>query len=155
MEKWTKFNKIMSWCVMLSGVAGSLYLAITLFTAAGSLGSYSSYYSSVASATIATYVWLGIFTLLIGLSVSIGIFAAWNMLIEWYANSRELKRKMCGEAVPAPYSAPVQYVSPVQPVQPVQQAPVYAQQPANWQCSCGAINGASSAFCQNCGRPRQ
>lgn len=149
MEKWTKFNKIMSWCVMLSGIAGTLYLSISLFATAGSYGALSSsYYSSAASAAIAPIVWLGILTLVIGCSVSIGIFAAWNMLIEWYNNARQIKRKLCGEPVP---QTPVQYAVPMQPA--MQQPMV---QPANWQCpACGGINDANSAFCYNCGKPRQ
>lgn len=138
---------------MLSGIAGTLYLSISLFATAGSYGSYSSYYSSAASSALATVVWLGILTLVIGLSVSIGIFAAWNMLIEWYNNARQIKGKLCGEPMP---QAPVQYAAPMQPVmqQPMVQQPV--AQPANWQCpACGGVNSANSAFCYNCGKPRQ
>ncbi len=150
MGKWTKLNKIMSWCVMLSSIACTLYMSISLFATAGSYGSYSSYYSSA----LATVVWLGIFTLVVGLSISIGIFAAWNMLIEWYNNAREIKRNLCGE--PAP-QAPVQYAAPTQYAAPVQYtAPAPQAQPANWQClQCGGINEANSAFCYNCGKPRQ
>ncbi len=141
MKKWTKFNKVMSWFVMLSGIAGTLYLSISLFSTAGSYGALSSsYYSSAASSALATVVWLGILTLVTGCSASIGIFAAWNMLINWYDPDSASKAQ--------PYIQPT-----------YQQTPMYyapPAQPANWQCpACGGINEATNGFCYNCGKPKQ
>ena len=158
MEQWVKFNKVMSWIVMIAIIIAALVFAIILFTTAGTLDAQYSYNysysygvaSNPVSGYIAALVWLGIGTLLFGAIIAVGVFALWNMLINWYINSVKLKRKYCGEPMnqaPVKYAAPVQqYAAPVAPV----------QQPANWQCpACGGVNNASNGFCYNCGKPRQ
>ncbi len=144
MGKWTKLNKIMSWCVMISGIVISIVLAIVYFSTAAGLS--SSYYSNPLAAM---YVWLGIGVLVIGSISCLGVFVLWNMFIDWYGNAQQIKRKLCGE--PEPYApAPMQFAAPVQQYA----APV--QQPTNWQCpACGGINNPESGFCYNCGKPRQ
>lgn len=132
MKKWTKFNKVMSWCVMISSIVISIVLAITFFVSASSFSSSYGYYSSAASAATATYVWFGIGTLVFGTIFSVGVFAVWNMLIGWYDPDSTKKAQQ----------APMYYAQPVQP--------------ANWQCpACGGINAANNSFCYNCSKPRQ
>ena len=140
MKKWTKFNRVMSWCVMISGIIMTVVFAIMLFSTASSLSSSYGYYSSIASAATATYVWFGIGVLVFGTIFSLGVFAVWNMLISWYDPDGAKKAQPYGQ--PAMQQAPMYYAPPAQP--------------ANWQCpACGGINNAANGFCYNCGKPRQ
>ncbi len=144
MKKWTKFNKAMSWCVMISGIIVSIVFAIVFFMSAASLsssyGGYGGYYNSAASAMGATYVWFGIGVLVLGTIFSLGVFGVWNMLISWY--DPDSAKKAQPYAQPTLQQTPMYYAPPVQP--------------ASWQCpACGGVNNAESAFCYNCGKPRQ
>lgn len=135
MMKFSKFSRVMSWLVMIVGIVLAIVAATMFFVTAGNS------YGSVAP----IFVWSGIIILIASSVFSIGIFALWNMLIEWYDNSCRIKSKYCGDPMP------MQYGVPVQPMP----APAPVQRPANWYCpQCGTVNDAASGFCANCGQRR-
>ncbi|MGN0639750.1 MAG: zinc-ribbon domain-containing protein [Oscillospiraceae bacterium] len=151
MAKFKTFGKIMAWLVMFGGMAISIVLAVNFFITASQYGSSSIYSSAVASS-----VWYGIGSILVGFVFSIGSFVIINMITEMYVNSCIMRSKFCGDYyAPHPMQSPAQYAAPAQPVQNIQPAqPV--QQPAFWYCTnCSAQNSASSSFCTNCGQQRK
>lgn len=131
MSFWYKFNKVISVIVLVMSLLLWLALAILCFIASDSRygGAYLMY---------------GIISLLVCIPFSIGLFAAWNMLIDWYAKST------LGKTLPPPvqYGVPMQQYTYPQPAQPTQ---------ANiWHCTyCGTANDMNSGFCSNCGKPKQ
>lgn len=142
MAKFKTFGKIMAWLVMFGGMAISIVLAVNFFITASQYGSSSIYSSAVASS-----VWYGIGSILVGFVFSIGSFVIINMITEMYVNSCIMRSKFCGDYyAPHPMQSPAQYAAPAQPV----------QQPAFWYCTnCSAQNSASSSFCTNCGQQRK
>lgn len=146
MGKFYKFGKVIAWLVMLGGMAISIVLAVNFFITASQYGSSSRYSSAVASS-----VWYGIGSILVGFVFSIGSFAIINMITEMYANSCIMRSKFCGnyyapQPTVQPMQIPQQYSAPVQPV----------QQPALWYCTnCSAQNAGTSGFCEKCGQPRK
>lgn len=84
MAKFKTFGKIMAWLVMCGGFAISIVLAVNFFISASQYGSYGSY----ASSAVASSVWYGIGSILVGFVFSIGSFVIINMITEMYVNSR-------------------------------------------------------------------
>lgn len=127
MKKWTKFNKVMSVCVMISSIIIAIFLAICLFVSA------IPYHNSIlGKGTAALFIWSGIGMLIFGTIFSVGVFAVWNMLIGWYDPDSTKKAQQ----------APMYYAQPAQT--------------ANWLCpKCSAANNINHPFCINCGEPRQ
>ncbi|MCI7691473.1 MAG: hypothetical protein MSR67_03695 [Oscillospiraceae bacterium] len=146
MAKFKTFGKIMAWLVMCGGFAISIVLAVNFFISASQYGSYGSYGSSA----VASSVWYGIGSILVGFVFSIGSFVIINMITEMYVNSCIMRSKFCGDYYPQqPAYQPQQYAAPVQPTQPV-------QQPAFWYCpNCNTANSGSSGFCTHCGQQRK
>ena len=131
MSTWYKVNKVMSIIVLSLSIILCIALAVLFFIAS------SGYHIG------GVYLWYGIIMLLVGIPFSIGFFALWNMLIDWYAKST------LGKTLPPPiqYGVPMQYTYPQPPKPP---------QAGLWHCPyCGIENDMNSGFCINCGKPRQ
>ncbi len=135
MSTWYKFNKVMSIIVLSLSIILCITLAVIFFIASNSIRGVGG-----------VYVWYGIIMLLVGIPFSIGVFAAWNMLTDWYAKST--LGKALPVAPPVQYGVPMQQYTYPQPAQPAQ---------ANmWNCPyCGTANDITSGFCCNCGKPKQ
>lgn len=138
MSAWYKFNKFMSVIVLVVSLLLWIALAVIFF-----IGATGYYYGGLVP------IIYGIISLLVGIPSALGIFAAWNMLNDWYAKSTY------GKSLPT--ASPMQYGMPMQQQYTYPQPnPNMPEQANMWQCpNCGTTNDTASGFCCNCGMSKQ